>query len=111
MGNPKIKGEREGVVNLKVEGNLNYKIEGEREGVGTLDVEGDLEYEIESVGHLEHKIEVDLEVEGDIEVEGDGDLEDDDKGDLVSEGEHVFFRYVFIYLVKLTRRYRTYIFI
>jgi hypothetical protein len=65
--------------------------ERERKDVGILDVEGDLEYEIEGVGHLEHKIEVDLEVEGDIEVEGDGDLEDDDKGDVVSEGEHVFF--------------------
>ncbi len=91
MGDPKIEGEQEGVGNLEVEGNLNYKIKGEREGVGSLDVEGDLEYEIEGVGHLEHKIEVDLEVEGDIEVKGDGDLEDDDKGDVVSEGEHVFF--------------------
>ncbi len=46
MGDPKIEGEREGVGNLEVEGDLNYEIEGEREGVGSLDVEGNLEYEI-----------------------------------------------------------------
>ncbi len=91
MGDPKIEGKQEGVGNLKVEGDLNYEIEGEREGVCSLDVDGDLEYEIEGMGHLEHKIEVDLEVEGDIEVEGDGNLEDYDKGDLVSEGEHIYF--------------------
>ena len=46
MGDPNIEGEREGVGNLKVKGDLNYEIEGEREGVGSLDIEVDIEYEI-----------------------------------------------------------------